>query len=316
MLFRTPQDIVSAYECGLLGWQYNKATMERLFADGKATTFGAACPHLRGIGDKALALLWKSREKYDPGAFGLEAQVRGSCVSHGSRNCRDTTRSVEIDIKGEAEEYYKRGATEPTYGARGSRGEGMDPAVATRFEVDTGFLFREKYPFADLSKLNEWICDNWLRGMPAEMIAECKKHHVGRYVAPGDIAEAKALFAAGYACHSGQQFGVQASSDARGLAVRGKSWNHDMATIGMDDTKQVYPCCVFLVANSWGKWNNKPRVWPDELYGPWPVGSFLLSEEMWAQYFLRSRSMFFYCDVVGIPAKKLPNYGTPSDVLG
>jgi len=153
--FRTPAEIVAAYNAGLPGWRFDPRTMGDLFADGKAELFAATAPHLHGVGKGKMALLWRSREIFDPGAYGQEPQVRGSCVSHGSRNARDTTRAVEIHIKGEAEEYYRRGATEPTYAARGHRGEGMDPAVATRFEVDYGFLFRKKYPFADLTQLNE-----------------------------------------------------------------------------------------------------------------------------------------------------------------
>jgi len=150
-LFQTPGQIVAAYENGLPGWQFNQETMDALMADRKALLFAEVAPHLAGVGKGKRALLWRSREKYDPGAFGQESQTTGDCVSHGSRNAREVTRSVEIHIKREPEEFYKRTATEPTYGARGHGGQGMDPAQATRFENDFGFLFRQKYPFVDLS---------------------------------------------------------------------------------------------------------------------------------------------------------------------
>jgi len=312
--FDSPQEIVAAYENGLPGWRFHQDTMDSLFADGKASLFADAAPHLAGIGKGKRALLWRSREVYDPGAFGQESQTRGSCVSHGSRNARDTTRAVEIHIKGEAEEYYKRGATEPTYAARGHYGEGMDPALATRFEVDFGFLFRERYPFADLSLLNEGLANPSF--LTAEVKAACKAHNVGRWIAPRTADEVKDLLYAGYALHSGQNFGVAARSDARGIAVPSGRWAHDMATVGYDDTREVYPVGVFLIVNSWGRWNEKPRVWPEDRYGPWPVGSFWVAEDVYDRYFVGSRSICAYCDVQGVPQKKLPDWGDVKGVLG
>jgi hypothetical protein len=315
--FESPAQIVATYENGLPGWQYNPETMDRLFADQKVQLFSEAAAHLAGVGKGKMALLWRSREMYDPGAFGQEPQVRGSCVSHGSRNARDTTRAVEIHIKGEAEEYYKRGATEPTYAARGSYGEGMDPAVATRFETDVGFLFRQKYPFGDLTRLNEGdLVDRWTGRMPDEVKAECRKCHVGRWIAPTTVDQAKDLLFSGYAMHSGQNFGVAANSDSRGIAVPSGAWSHDMATVGFDDSREIYPVGVFLIANSWAAWNSKPRVWPEDRYGPWPVGSFWVSEAVYADYFVGSQSIFAFCDVVGVPQKKLPDYGNLTNILG
>jgi len=86
-----------------------------------------------------------------------------------------------------------------------------------------------------------------------------------------------------------------------------------MATVGYDDTREVYPECVFLVANSWGRWNEPPKVWPEDRYGPWPEGSFWLAEDVYEQHFVGSRSIFTYCDIKGVPQKKLPDYGNPQD---
>jgi len=312
--FRTPDQIRSAYENGLPGWQFNQNSMDRLFSDGKAALFAAEAMHLAGVGAGKMALLWRSRELFDQGAFGKEAQTRGSCVSHGSRNARDTTRSVEIHIKKEPEEYYLRGATEPTYAARGSRGEGMDPARAARFEVDNGFLFRQKYPFADLSQLNERLAEPSL--LTDAALVECRKHNVGRWVSPQTADQVKDLLYSGYALHSGQSYGVRGTSDNRGISVRSGSWSHDMATVGYDDTREVYPVGVFLVANSWGKWNSRPTVWPEDRYGVWPEGSFWVDEETYARHFVGSGSIFAYCDIKGIPQKNLPDYGNLTDILG
>jgi hypothetical protein len=311
-------DIVQAYEQGLPGWQYDERTMDKLFADDLVGDFDAECPHLAGIGEGKLVMLWRSRELYDPGAFAQERQTTGDCVSHGSRNARDTTRAVEIHIKGEPEEYYLRGATEPTYGARGHGGQGMDPARAARFEVEYGFLFRKNYPgVVDLSKYNSSIGSRWgSTGVPEAVKQLCKEHNVGRWIAPRTVEQARDLLAAGYAIHSGQSWGCARESDRHGMAVTSGSWSHDMATVGYDATQDVYPVTVYLVVNSWGAWNVKPKVWPEDRYGPWPPGSFWVPEPVYAKYFVGSRSIFAYADIKGVPAKKLPDWGKLDDVLG
>ncbi len=315
--FQTPEQVAAAYENGLPGWQFDQETMDTLMADRKATLFAEAAPHLAGAGKGQMALLWRSREKFDPGAFGEESQTTGDCVSHGSRNAREVTRSVEIHIKREPEEFYKRAATEPTYGARGHGGQGMDPAKATRFEADYGFLFRQKYSFVDLTQYDARIGDRWgSTGVPQAVRKECGKHNVGQWIAPTTVDQVKDLLFAGYGLHSGQSFGVRPTSDSRGIAVPSGSWSHDLATVGYDDTREVYPVCVFLVANSWGRWNQRPKVWPEDRYGPWPEGSFWLAEDVYARHFVGSQSIFAYADIRGVPQKKLPDYGDLDNILG
>jgi hypothetical protein len=274
---------------------------------------------IRGSGKGKQALLWRSREKFDPGAFGQEAQTTGDCTSHGSRNARDTTRSVEIHIKGEAESYYKRGATEPTYGARGDGGQGMSPSTASRFERDVGFLVRQNYPgVVDLSRYDSSIGTRWgSRGVPENVKKLCREHNVGSYTIPQTAEEARDLLGKGYAIHSGQNWGCSINSD--GVAQTSARWSHDMATVGMDDTQEHYPAkygCLFLVANSWGAWTSKPPKWNDAVYGPWPVGSFWVPEDIYARYFTGSGSIMAYSNVRGFPAQNLPDYGTPEGVLG
>ena len=316
-LYRTPRQIEAAYAAGLPGWQFNQETMDDLWSDKIVRSVCMVAPHLRGVGKGKSAFLWRSRELFDPGAFGHEAQTTGDCVSHGCRNAFDNTRCVEIHIKGEPEEFFLRTATEPPYGARGHSGQGMDPARATRFVHDYGMMFRQKYPSVDLSKYNSKIGTRWgSSGVPTEVKEECSKHGIGKWIAPSSVAEAKDLLFSGYAIHSGQQFGVKNKSDEDGISIQGSSWNHDMATVGYDDTKEVYPDCVFLVANSWGVWNVCPSVWPVDRYGEWPIGSFWVRESLYAKYFVGSRSISAFCDVEGVPQKELPNYGDLDYVLG
>ena len=316
-LYRTPRQIEAAYVSGLPGWQFNQETMDDLWNDKVVRFVGMDAHHLLGVGRGNKAFLGRSRELFDPGAFGHEQQTTGDCVSHGSRSTFDGTRCVEIHIKGEPEEYFLRSATEPDYGARGHGGQGMDPAKATRFRADFGGMFRQKYASVDLSKYNSKIGTSWGRsGVPTEVKEECSKHGIGKWISPVSVEEVKDLLFAGYCLHSGQRFGVKNTSDSRGIAIQGSAWNHDMATVGYDDTKEVYPECVFLVANSWGVWNICPSVWPVDRYGEWPIGSFWVREELYAKYFVGSKSIFAYCDVKGVPRKNLPDYGDLTNVLG
>ncbi len=315
--YRTPRQIEAAYVAGLPGWQFNQETMDDLWIDRIVKPIRPEASHLFGVGVGKKAFLWRSRELFDPGAFGHEQQTTGDCVAQGCRSCFDTVRCIEIHIKREPEMFFLRTATEPPYGARGHSSQGMDPAIATRFIHGYGMMFRQKYTSVDLTKYNSKIGTNWGRnGVPTEVKEECKKHNIGEWIAPSSVEDVKDLLYSGYALHSGQQFGVKNKSDKDGIAIQGGRWNHDMATVGYDDTREVYPDCVFLVANSWGLWNERPYVWPIERYGEWPVGSFWVREELYAKYFVGNRSIFAFCDVKGVPQKKLPDYGDLTNVLG
>jgi hypothetical protein len=59
-----------------------------------------------------------------------------------------------------------------------------------------------------------------------------------------------------------------------GLSYPDKIWYHSFAIIGYDDRKVDYEECVFLLANTWGKWNDggHPK------WGPIPDGSFLVTQ--------------------------------------
>jgi hypothetical protein len=62
--------------------------------------------------------------------------------------------------------------------------------------------------------------------------------------------------------------------DSSGLSYPDRIWYHSYAIIGYDDRKVDYNECVFLLANSWGKWNDGGHP----TWGPIPDGSFLVTE--------------------------------------
>jgi len=311
----TPSNLRRVYESGFPAAPVNPIERDNLFSDGIVKT----ATHIRHLptGAGKRALLWRSREKFDPGAFGKESQTTGDCVSHGDRAARDTVRCVEIDIKGESEAYVARGATEPTYGYRGHNGAGMDPGRAARYVTENGFMIRKNYPdCVNLSTYNSNTGSRWGRSGPPSCVNEaCKSHPVGEYVMPNTADEAMSLFANGYACHSGQNVGFSSNASSSGIHNRKGSWNHDMATLGYDDTKEIWKERVYFVVNSWGAWNSQWGKWVEDrdlqaILGPPIDGLIVVSSNVWERYFLDGQSIYFYSNIKGYPAQKLPNYGT------
>ena len=312
----TPQDLHQAYNEGLEGWIWDKKAQEE---------WEQFCGEQRDADDALTlvkdshktvkrALLYRSREKYDPGAFGKEAQKGPDCTSHGDRSAYDVTRSVEIDIKKEPEEYFKRSVTEVGYGARGSRGGGSSPAVLARFKRDWGTLFRQNYPgIVDLSTYTYSIGANWGgRGVPQSVKELCKAHPIGELMVPKTAEQALDMFANGYACHSGQQWACSSSQPADGINTKRGTWNHDMASVGYDLSQEIWKEQVVFVAQSWGEWCPPNKVWiqHQDVLGPYPTGMIVCPLDEWDRYFVRSGSIYFYGKITGFPAQKLPNYGT------
>lgn len=303
------------YEDGFLGAPINPIEKENCFSDGIIRK-GVDIKHLleTNPGEGKRALLWRSREKYDPGAFAEEAQTTGDCVSQGDRNARDTTRCVEIHIKGEPEEYFKRGATEPTYGMRGHTGEGMDPYLASRFVTQYGYLVRDDYGVVNLTKYDSRIGTKWGRGgCPKEVLDLCSEFPVGEYLEPGGYKEALALFFNGYSGHSGQNIGFRNRPNGQGIHEPGGTWNHDMATVGYDDTKEIWPTRVYFVQNSWGDFNEQYDTWKrdtelQKILGPPMPGMIVVAGDVWEKYFMRN--FMFYSDIKGFPSQTIPDYGT------
>lgn len=308
----TPNELYRLYSDGFPGAPVNPIERDRLISDGNVRT-ASHISHLVEFnpGNGKRALLFCSREKFDPGAFAQESQTTGDCVSHGDRNATDTSRCVEIDVKGELERYAGRGATEPTYGYRGHSGQGMDPGRAARFVTEFGFMIRKDYPGCiNLSQYNSSVGSRWgASGPPACVRKACSEHPVGEYVTPDTPDEAMALFYNGFACHSGQNIGFSRTPNSQGIHERSGSWNHDMATVGYDDTKEFWPMRVYFVVNSWGVWNSQWNKWP---FDTKVEGMITVHYDIWERYFLGGRSIYFYSDIKGFPVQKLPDYGTGS----
>lgn len=304
----TPYELFRAYEDGLQGYIFDPRAKDEFLSAQKYQYFSE--PNIKGSGIGKRALLWQYAKKLDDRCF-TERQTTGDCVSHGSRNARDISRAVEILVKREPEDWFQIGATEPTYGARGHGGEGMSPARASQFERDVGFLARTHYEgVVDLTKYNSSIGSRWgSGGVPENVKALCRKNKVGVISNVRSQADLMDAMFNGYAAHSGQYAAWTPGSNAKGIHGRAAGgWNHDMAVVGYDDTKEFFPFRVWAIANSWGPWNQKPSAWPKE-YGDWVPGMILTSADDF-DVCVSNGDCWVYGSIDGYPPQRLPDYGT------
>ena len=114
MEFNTPRDLLNAYREGFEGSVCDPEETSELLGRLKTPVFGAAAYDLFGAGEGKLSRPFLSLLKYDNKFGPSERQTTGDCVSHSTRNAIDITRAVEIDIKGDNEEFVCRSATKPS----------------------------------------------------------------------------------------------------------------------------------------------------------------------------------------------------------
>lgn len=301
-----PDSIAKRYEDGLPGYLEDVRETIQFLESQKYGYFQE--PNIKGSGVGQRALLWQYYQALDPKAF-TEKQTTGDCVSHGSRNARDISRCVRILVQREPFSFYKRGATEPTYGARGHGGQGMSPARASRFERDTGFLVREKYKPCDLSVYKSQIGTNWGRnGVPQAVKELCNEHKVNNIRLVKTQEDLMDAMFNGYCAHSGQNAGWSSKPNSKHIHPRQGAWAHDMAIVGYDDTKKHWPFRVWFIQNSWGKWNQPVKDWPKD-YPAQPPGMIVTSEDDF-NVCVASSDCWVYGSVDGFPPQKLPDFGT------
>jgi len=303
--FSSPKSIWKAYRQGYMGAVCDPEETAALLAALKTPLFGPCAYKLYGAGEGKLSMPFKSLLKFDPKFGPLEAQTTGDCVSHATRNAVDITRAVEIDIKGEAESFEGRGATEGIYQSRPWSGEGMTCSGAAKYiNSEGGLLIRKDYGAVDLSVYNSSLGSS--KRIPFSVYAtEAKKHQVKTISMITTLEEARDAIANGYSISVCSDVGFSSKRDSKGIAERSGNWNHAMAWIACDDTRERSNGLLFLVQNSWGLWNSGPRV-----HGQ-PEGSFWIKESP-ARAMLAQQGSWVFSDVEGFPARDLPDYGTAS----
>jgi len=299
----SPKELYDNYRNGFSGCLWEQHVFDHLMENSKYAYFGDGAKKIKGSGKGKLSTPYKSVLKFDKKAY-EERQTTGDCVSHGTRNACDISRAVEIDVNGEGESWVARGATEAIYGARGHGGQGMSCARAAEFvSKNGGVIARGNYPgVADFTKYNGNLGAGWgARGLPDKVIDLANDHQIKTVSLVKTIEEARDALANGYGLAVCSSYGFSNKRDSKGFAKKSGSWAHCMSFTACDDTNGDL---VFLVQNSWGKWNDGGH--PD--WGPIPDGSFLITSDI-AEGMIKQSGTYAFSDFDGFPVQKLPDYG-------
>lgn len=233
----------------------------------------------------------------------------GDCVSWGWAHGADVLLAVDWKLQRSGE--WRPAATEAIYGgsrceARGRDyagfGDGSYGGAAAKWVNRWGVLFRQGYPFEDLTTYSADRAKNWGaygcggRGPGAQTAdAEARLHPVRGVAVVESFDEAAAAIRSGYpvpVC-SGQGFSSRRDQD--GFCRPSGSWSHCMVFIGARFDRPGLLCL-----NSWGpSWVSGPR-WPEDQ----PDGSFWVDARV-ATSMLDGGDSFAMSDEVGFPRRKL-----------
>lgn len=296
--FTTPRKILQFYNEGFIGGFCDEEDTKKLFSQLPMPLFGAAAYRLSGSGEKKLSLPFKHLLKFVPDFGPSEKQTTGDCVSHSTRNAIDITRAVEISVKNEREQFLHRGATEAIYQSRGHKQQGMSCSVAARYVYEKGgVLLRQKYDGCDLSIYNSQLGTK--HKIPFDVYyKEAVKHQIKTISNIRSVEEARDALANGYGISVCSGYGFSSRRDSNGIAKRSKGWSHAMAWIACDDTRERYNETLFLVQNSWGRWNSGPKIHDQ------PDGSFWIREKD-ARGMLSGGGAWVFSDFDGFPARDI-----------
>jgi hypothetical protein len=300
--------IPGLYQTGKLrGAQKDTIGMQQLLADLNTPVFGATAPHLYGTGKGKLSLPYKMVLNFEPEFGRYEAQTTGDCVSHSTRNGGMLDYCVDA-FQGKTT-YEGRFSTENIYGDRGHGGQGASCAKLARYvwaEGKGGFLLRKKYGegrnSVDLSTYNSGTGHNWGRGGTPSWVNKLAAEHPAVTVSnTRTLEEARDAIANGYGVSVCSGQGFSSKRDSNGVSKPKGSWAHAMCWIGVDDTDWAhknYGGMLFLVQNSWGRWNSGPKRHDQ------PDGSFWITERT-ASNMLRGGGAWVISSVEGFERREI-----------
>lgn len=309
--FHTPDDVVRAYNDGMVGAYCDPEATQKLLSSLPLPLFGDT---LHGSGAGKLSLAFKAvvafeksagREPYD------ETQTTGDCVSHCVRGAADVARANDPDIA-TTEDWVDRTATEPLYGARGHGGQGASCSQIVGWAHKTGgLMLRQRYADLglDLTKYDANIGARWgSRGVPSAVTSEAAKHRIGTISLVTTWQQARDAIANGYGLCCCSDVGFSSMRrDSEGVIRPSGTWHHAMQWHAVDDTRDGD--CRFCVQNSWGwNWVSGPAVHDQ------PEGSFWITQKT-AQYMISQGGTYAVSNVNGFPKRTLKDWGA-KEILG
>lgn len=292
----TPDELCSIYSQGFRGAAPDlvlPSDMPMVEAAAKARiTLYEAFPWLQpGTGRGKKLMPYAGALSLDPTWGGDEAQTRGSCVSHSTRNA--ATVDYGLDAFTGQTQWKGRLCTENNYRHRGYDRDGWYcGASASKIEANGagGLLFRQKYvnpdnprDVVDLSKFSsatERWAGNGSAGVP-EWLRKIEQENQAAFCIPvTTIDEYLDALYLGFGISVCSGFGFSKNCDEYGYAQQSGSWSHAMMHGGADNSpwaQQRYSRVgggVGMVMQSWGPWNNQrgDRMPPD--FEIVPIGCF------------------------------------------
>lgn len=241
-----------------------------------------------GTGRGKKLMPYKAALSLDPTWGGDEAQTRGSCVSHATRNAAMVDYGNDVFF---GETTWKgRLCTENIYRHRGYDRDGWYcKAASAKIEANgsSGLLFRDRYvnpdnprDVVDLSKFSsstERWAGNGSAGVPQWLAKKEQENQAALCIPITTIEEYCDALYLGFGINICSGYGFSSSCDEYGYARPSGSWSHAMKHGGADDSdwaRQRYRDGIGMVMQSWGPWNNQRGDKMPPGFDIVPIGSF------------------------------------------
>lgn len=240
----------------------------------------------------------------------------GDCVSWGWAHGCDILLAVDWKLQRSGE--WRPAATEAIYGgsrveargkpgdgarAYGGWGDGSYGAAAAKWVNRWGILFREPYPFADLTRYDSRRAKDWgaygCGGQEGGVAADdaARAHPIQQVAVVDDFESAAVAIQNGYPVPVCSGQGFSSTRDADGFCRPSGNWSHCMCFVGARFDRRGLLCL-----NSWGpNWVRGPK-WPEDQ----PDGSFWVDERT-ATRMLSGRDSFAVAGYKGFPRRRLKN---------
>lgn len=262
----------------------------------------ATMPAFRIVGDvpnaPTSAYLWKSVIKVLGKNTRNYPQEIGDCVSFGAKNVMEVLQCVEIDLRGEREQFHPifppfiYGVSRVQIGGGQISGDGSVGSWAADGAKKYGIL-RSDAP--GCPSYSGSVAKSWGRSGPPKEFLEFAKPNIVKTTAPvRNASEAKAAILNGYPVTVASNVGYEGAyytKNGKKFKKRGGNWGHQMCFIGVDDDG-------FYELNSWGEDAFEPPL-NDE-----PPGGFWVSYED-ADRQLSQDDSFAWSQFDGFPAQAL-----------
>lgn len=296
----SPEQVRAMYEAGFagaIGQPVQRALFRDRIAEAGYNPDGEATATQWGLAGRSDGQLWVPYV-YAADAFGAlpwpgRPQGRGDCVSHGTANAAGVTLGVELflqrpdPVSGVIEGFPQLSAEaladcvlscEAIYWWRRHGGDGWSCADAANVLChESGMWLRQPYPELglDLSTYSARTAGLYGSRTPPDNFKAVGTAHLMRTATEPDTWEAGADFLANG--HGLNSCGGQAWSDERdenGFSpTTNGGWAHSEAYIACDRrpwvAKRYKVPALFLMLNSWAKWNDGPRdVYDSAQYVP------------------------------------------------